>query len=398
MKGLFGSAPALRLAKPAPAVEAAGTVKLANTGANQRPTTWGVGISRLAPADFPFPPVDVWSREAAMAIPTISRARDLLCSAVGALPLTLWSVDFNNQAEPIEERLPPAQWMMRPDRNRTRQWMLAWTVDDLLFNARSYWHITSRYATGYPSAFEWWPASDVTVHNDGRVTYRSKDVDANDLVEFLSPLDGLLTTGWRAINIANNLDTAAERFSTVELPAGWLEQTENSEPLNAEELTQIASDFAAARNARTVAALNPYLRWKESTIDPTRLQLTEARAHQALELARLCNIPSYLVGAPSGGSMTYQNSVQAKADLIDFGAMPYIGCIEQTLSGPNVTPLGQFIRLDLNAWLRNPYVSSRNAAPNDAEIAFDQRHQPQEPGRGPGRPRDFDGQNESRSA
>ena len=69
-------------------VEAAGTVALATT---HRPTAWGVGIQRLAPADFPFPPTDVWSREAAMSVPTISRARDLICSAVGSLPLCLYT-------------------------------------------------------------------------------------------------------------------------------------------------------------------------------------------------------------------------------------------------------------------------------------------------------------------
>jgi hypothetical protein len=69
------------------------------------------------------------------------------------------------------------------------------------------------------------------------------------------------------------------------------------------------------------------------------------------------NTPAYLVGAPQGSGMTYANTVQAKADLIDFGAMPYIQCIEQTLSGPNVIPAGQFVRLDTNVWLRSPFNS-----------------------------------------
>ncbi len=385
--------------RPKPSIEAAGKVELANVS-NVRPSTWGVGISRLAPAAFDFaPPIDIYSREGAMAVPTISRARDLLCTSVGALPITLWTASFAND-EPIEKRLPPAQWMLRPDPNRTRQFQLAWTVDDLLFNGRAYWHITDRYTTGYPSKFRWLPFNDVHVGTDGRVNYLSQQLNSDDIVEFLSPLDSLLSIGWRAITIANNLDNAAERFSTVELPAGWLEQTENSEPLTGEELAEIASDFQAARNSRTVAALNPFLKWRESLMDPQRLQLAEAREHQALELARLCNIPAYLVGAPVAG-MTYSNSAQAKADLIDFGSLPYVQCIEQTLSGPNVTPLGQFVRLDTNVWLRNPLVSNQNASPNDAQIAFNDQPQPQQqpqpPANPPGRPRQFDNQN-ARSA
>lgn len=373
-------------------VEAAGQVALANTSpAGQRFAGWGVGISRLAPGGYDFvPPADIWSRESAMSIPTISRARDLLCSAVGALPLTLWTVDFG-RPEPVEARLPPAAWMDRPDPNRTRQFVLSWTVDDLLFGGRAYWRISDRYVTGYPSTFEWLPAADVNVGSDGRVTCRGQQIDGNDLVEFLSPLDGLLYTGWRAIQTALNLDNAAERFSTVELPAGWLEQTENSEPLDEVELAEIATKFQAARNTRTVAALNPYVRWRESEIDPSKLQLTEARAYQSLELSRLANIPPYLTGAPAGTAMTYTNTAQAKADLIDFGALPFVGCIEQTLSAGNVTPAGQWVRLETNAWLRSPFTPNENASRNDAEIAFN----PNEPlpGRGgPGRPRDFDRQ------
>jgi hypothetical protein len=388
--GVFG-------VKKRPEIEAAGKVELANVG-KVRPSSWGVGISRLAPASMDFaPPYDLYSREAAMQVPTISRARDLLCSAVGALPLTLWSLTFDTKAaEPVEKRLPPPTWVYRPDPNRTRQFVLAWTVDDLLFNGRAYWHVTERYNTGYPSKFRWLPFNDVHIGTDGRVTYLAQQLNPDDLVEFLSPLDPLLSVGWRAINIANNLDNAAERFSTVELPAGWLEQTENSEPLTGEELADIASDFQAARMSRTVAALNPFLRWRESLMDPSRMQLAEAREHQALELARLCNVPAYLVGAPVSG-MTYSNSVQQKADLIDFGAMPYLQCIEQTLSGPNVTPQGQFVRLETNVWLRNPLVPDNNASPNDAELALNPNDQPagNPASRGPGRPRDFDGQNES---
>ena len=183
---------------------------------------WGVGISRLAPFDF-APPVDVWSREAAMSIPTISRARDLLCSAVGALPLTLLSITFNEQGEPVEQRLPPATWMNRPDPNRTRQWSLAWTTDDLLFAGRAYWRISARYeSTTYPSAFELMRASDVSIDANGRVTWCNRTIPSEDVVEFLSPLDGLLTTGFRAINTAINLDAAAERFAPRRSRrAGW---------------------------------------------------------------------------------------------------------------------------------------------------------------------------------
>ena len=255
--------------------------------------------------------------------------------------------------------------MNRPDPNRTRQWVLSWTTDDLLFLGRAYWRITDRYKTTYPSSFQWMPAADVAIDAVGTVRYFGKVVDPSDVVEFLSPTDGILFTGWRTISTATNLDQAAERFSTAEIPAGWLQQTKDSEPMSPMISPTIAESFGAARMARAVAALNPYIGWHESSMDPSRLQLVEARRHQAVELARIANVPAYYVDAPPQGSgITYTNSVQARADLIDFAALPYIAAIEQTLGGPNVTPNGQAVRLDVNAWLTQPVHTERQRLTN----------------------------------
>lgn len=377
-----------RRRREAAQIEAVGTVALATT---TKPLAWGTGRERLAPFDW-APPTDIWSRDAAMSVPAISRARDLICAAVSALPFRLLTYRWDQPAGlTVEEAAPPAGWMDRPDPNRTRQHILSWTTDDLFFVGRAYWQITSRYrATNYPATFMRLEAADVTVDTDGMVRHRGRILSPADVVEFLSPLDGVLFDGWRAIQTAINLDGAAERFSTSEIPAGWLEQTDNSEPMTAEELGEIADLFAAARATRSIAALNPYIRWRESTMDPARLQLVEARQHQALELARVANIPPYFIGAPAGTGMTYLNAAQAKQDLIDYGAAPFITTIEQTLTGPNVTPHGQAVRLDLNAWLRNPYTPADDAAPSDLEIAYNQPPQPATPGR----PRDIDGRNE----
>ena len=100
-------------------------------------------------------------------------------------------------------------------------------------------------------------------------------------------------------------------------------------------------------------------------MDPSKLQLTEARTYQALEMARVANIPPYLVGAPSGSGMTYQNAQQARQDLYLFGAKPFIDCIEQTLSMNNVTPRGRYIYLDVDSYLEEAQMEpgQDNAAP-----------------------------------
>ena len=359
----------------APAVTAAaGAVALARGHPSARAALSGINSENLLPVEWGGTAGGLWGREAAMSIPTVSRARTLICTTVGALPFTLWSADFSADP-PIERRIPPAGWMARPDPNRTRQWLLAWTTDDLMFNGISHWRITRRYSApnDYPAAFERVMPGDLHVDaSTGKVTINGEEVDPRDVVEFLSPNDGLLANGWRAISIAMQLDDAADRFAGTEIPAGILQEQAGGEDLGAEELTVHAVTFTEARRTNTTAALNKYLQYIPTQVDASAMQLVEGRTYQALELARLADVPPYLVGAPAGTGMTYQNAIQARGDLIDYGALPYIGCIEQTLGGPNVTPRGQFVRLDTNAWLRNPLTPTNTPSPNDIEQAFNE--------------------------
>ena len=104
--------------------------------------------------------------------------------------------------------------------------------------------------------------------------------------------------------------------------------------------------FQKARQTQTVAMLSENVEWHESTFDPSRLQLTEARQHASTDLARLCNVPAAIVHAPTNDSLTYSNEADQRADLWYFGLAPLAEAIQQTLSGPNVTPRGTVVRFD----------------------------------------------------
>lgn len=367
--GLFRRSPVEAVARRTPRLTPTGQF-----GSSAGATGWGTGGRQLVTADFPVPPVaGVFDRLTLMTIPAVARARNIICSAVGSLPVTLWTYRWDQDA-PIENRTPPASWMARPDPNHTRQWMLAWTTDDLLFHARAYWRITSRLATGYPATFERLAPLELNVDTAGAVTYHGQAVDPADIVEFVSFTEALVATGWRTFSTTLKLEEAADRFSGTEIPAGWLKQT-GGEPLTAEELGQWADAFAARRRANVTAALGIDFDYHEASADPERMQLVEARDHQAAEAARLIGLPPWAVGAPSNNSMTYQNAETARRDVVDFGALPFIQCIEQTLSGPNVTPYGQAVRLDLDAWLRSPFTEGEPSA-NDLERAFDPEPDP----------------------
>lgn len=299
-------------------------------------------------------------RARAMRVPTVSRARDLLCSLAASLPLEhiVWSWQTGNY---VETKVAPDTWMTQPDPESTRAHIMAWTVDDLMFHGYAVWRVTSRrMLDNRPATFQWLPAQDVAIsaqywaggipYGDYTVTFAGQVLNRADLVLFWSPIQALLNTGARSILVAERLEQASLRFASTPTAFGYLKQLDG-EPMTSDELKELSDAWAEARDTNSVAALNQFVDWKESQMDPGKLQLVESRQHAALEIARLANVPAYLVSAPTGSGMTYQNAQQSRQDLILMGALPYLEVIQQTLSTDAITPRGHLVRFDTQAWM-----------------------------------------------
>lgn len=308
-------------------------------------------------------------RARAMKIPTVSRARDLLCSMIASLAIDHYGTQWTG--ERLERLpLPPEPWMIRPEQRVPRAHTLAWTTDDLIFYGRAHWFVTARRAAdGRPYGFMRLPAAQVIVEAEAwannvpmgtySLSMNGQNVPTRDVVTFWSPIEPLLVTGARAFFTAERLDQAATRFATVPTGLGYLKQV-GGEPLSSEELADLADAWVEARtNDSSIAALNEFVDFRESTIDPSKLQLTEAREYEAKELARLANCPPYLLGVEQSG-MTYANAQQSRQDLFLFGALPYARCITEQLSGDDVTPRGHLVEFNLTEWL-----STADAMPAD---------------------------------
>ncbi len=102
-----------------------------------------------------------FGRQQAIQNATISRARDLIVSMVSGLPINQYSLQWMGE-EYEEVAIPGETWMSRPDPYVTRQFILAWTTDDLYFHGKAVWHVTSRSkTTGFPLSFQWIPMADI---------------------------------------------------------------------------------------------------------------------------------------------------------------------------------------------------------------------------------------------
>ena len=309
-------------------------------------------------------------RNRAMSVATISRARDLMASVIACMPLKMYNEMWNGD-EMEQVNIAPRTWLRQPDPSVTYNFLMAWTFDDLFFYGRAFWYITARTQDGYPTAFTRLPAGSVTTQDQAgpvwfapsnEVYFQGNMIDPKDLVQFLSPVQGIVYMSEQTVATAIKLEAARYRNAESSIPAGVLKQT-GGEPLSATELADLASAFNAARATNQTAALNEFLSYTETTATPDKMLLIDAANYQALECARLTNVPPYLVGV-STGSYSYQSSEQARADLYIFGVKAYADCIAATLSQNNVLPRGTYVKFDADEYLVENYAADKMDSPD----------------------------------
>jgi len=317
----------------------------------------------------------------ALSNPTVSRSRDLIAGLIGSLELKHYSKQW--MGENYEEvYLPLEPWMERPDPKVTRSFFFVNIFSDLFFRGVAYAYITRRYAPagggsqGFPAAFTWLPAANITSTKQtgypqfygpsDELEFNGQPLDVNNVVQFISPIEGILKIGARAINTSIYLDAAADKYAQLETTPGYLQQVDG-EDLSGEDLGSLASAWANARKQNAIGALSRQVEFREFKANPMEV-IADQRKFQALEMSRLCNVPSYLVSAPvEGASMTYQNAQQARQDLYLFGARLYLDVIEQTLSSDNILPRGRYVEFNMEDYASE--VAEDSARSNDMEDA-----------------------------
>ena len=300
-----------------------------------------------------FYPLSSATRQQAMAIPTIARARNILCS-LATLPLEQYIKSTGGHVE-------PNRVINQPDSRVPGSAIYAYIAEDLLFHGVAYGQVMSMYADGRIQ--EW---TRVAVE---RVTYKTNaeqteiigyTVDGRDvpsmgvgsLVVFNGLDEGFLSRAGRTIRAAIALENASEAFAKEPVPMMVLKS--NGTNLTSERIGKLLEAWRVARTTRSTAFLNADVELQAMGIDPNKLQLNEARQYVALELCRAIGLPAYFASAETT-SMTYSNATAERRSLIDFGGRNLLLAIEQRLSMPDFVGQGNEIRYSLDEYLRgNP--------------------------------------------
>ena len=294
------------------------------------------------------------TRQLAMSVPSVARARNIICGTIGSLPLTT----FNRITG---EYVDPHRVINQPDPRVAGFVIYNWLAEDIWLYGAGYGQVLEMYSSTDGGRVRAWTRVSpdrVTVDTDFRNTViESYKVDGmavplqgvGSLIRFDGPDEGLLHRAGKTIAAAVYLENAAVNYAKEPAPTMVLKS--NGTNLTAERISSLLSAWKTARQSRSTAFLNADVDLKEFGFDPKSMQLAEARQYVALELARACGIPAYFLSAEQT-SMTYSNAVTERRSLVDFSLRPILKAIEERLSLPDFVPNPVMTRFALDDFLR----------------------------------------------
>ncbi|QDF17422.1 portal protein [Gordonia phage Coeur] len=290
------------------------------------------------------------TREAAMSVPAVARARRIICSSIASLPLRAY------RGDQLAETQPP--WLDRTDGPVSPYHRMLWTVDDLLFYGWSAWAV-ARNSAGVVIAADRIPFDSWHIDAEGHIVYRARaqdgdptDVIAADGEVVLIPGadQGLLVESATAIRHALALLQAAAKASAN--PAAYIELHQTNDlPITEAERTRLVDAWVSARRGENggVAFTSAGIEAREHGTFDAHL-LVEGRNAAALDIARAVGLPGSVLDATvDKSSLNYENAQSKARDLIDYGLAAYMSPISARLGLDDVVPRGTSIRFDIEA-------------------------------------------------
>lgn len=297
------------------------------------------------------------TRDLAMTVPAVARARNVLAPTAGRLPLRVYrGADVVTTRTCLDQ---PETKLARP-----RFVTILWTVDQMMFYGRAWWIVVERYAdTGAPRSFEWVPEWNAKIEAGQLVATldgRHSKISAADVVRLDAPHEGILNYGSDSIRQAMRLDRAALRVADNPVPAIELHQT-TPDAMEKDERDALIASWIAARRKHGVGYTNAAIEARVHGLNPEQL-IIEGRKFAALQVARMIGVPAWVVDVGvEGSSLTYSNVPSRSRELVDYALTPYLAAIESRLSLDDVLPHGQWCRFDLDDLLRGDFADRMTA-------------------------------------
>jgi hypothetical protein len=281
------------------------------------------------------------TREAAMAVPALARARHILCGFGAKQQLVAFTGADRKPTQP--------KWIARTGSALTTYHRMLWTLDDHLFTGWSLWDVERTTAGGAITGgatriapYRW------SFNRDTGVVLVDDEAFPEERALLIpGPHEGILQYGRTAILQAAELEASATRVA--QNPAAYLALHYAGEvPQTPEQILEARTIWAEARRGEYggVAYLGKDMTVSELGSAAEHL-LVEGRNAAAVNMARLASMPASLVDATNAtASLTYETTAGRSAEFLDYGADLYLNAIAARLSMDDVVPSPDSVRFD----------------------------------------------------
>lgn len=304
-----------------------------------------VSLYETVAADLPL------SRELAMSIPGVYRARAILLSLIPDKPLQAWRGDV---------AVPPAE---SPFLYRTPGILGPWqrmarTVDDLIFYPYSLW-LTQRgdavegrrpILNAVHCPYESWRINEAGLIELENADLAWEVADEDDVILIPGPSEGLLAYASRTLRGAAALESTWVTRAGNPSPITELHITEDSR-LEEDEVEELRDNWVVARNsANGAVAVTPIgVEVRDHGAADASLFI-EGRNGVRLDVAAFFNLPGSVLDATTAtASLTYVTQEGNRTSIYDLTLPYWVRPIESRLSQDDVVPHGQSVRFDFSS-------------------------------------------------
>lgn len=303
-------------------------------------TPWSTSqLERWAYQDM-FGTVPQNTREAAMAIPVMKRARDLVVTSGAKLPL----VELEGDAAAADQ----PGWITQTGDGSTPQHRMAWTIDDLIWYGLGLWW---RNNPGTPQETrQRVNQSDWEINTDRReILVNGAAADPSEVILFTGFNEGVLTAGRQAIADTQDLYAIVRQRIKNPVPNVELHQTGGA-PLTKAQKDELLADWRAARNDPTtggVAYTSQWIEVKERGAGNDSQLMIEGRNAAAVDAARMIGVHAGTVDATAPkASLNYETQTGRNEEFVDFDLDLYLVPIAARLSLDDVCAPGRRVAFD----------------------------------------------------
>lgn len=291
------------------------------------------------------------TRELAITVPAVSKARNLLVSSIAKLPLRA----LRGKAVLPDQEQPA--FLYRTNGNVTPYNRMAWTVDDLIFHGFAVWVLERGTAdSGGRKPIldaEWFPARDVRITN-GQIMLDEQAVAAEDIILFDHPFEGLLNVAARTVRGARDTEVAWVGRMRNPLPLVDLHQTDDQ--LTEDEVKAYVKAWSEARRAKDGAIGSTPSSIELRVLGEVKHELfVEGRNAVRTDIGSFLNVrASMLDGTIGVDSLTYTTKDGERNLFYEVDLPFWLDPIEARLSMDDVVPRGQRVSFDMSEAFHGP--------------------------------------------